>query len=78
VRAEADRAAPRLLPERPYLVAAKHLSRIGKDCLISLEASFYPVPARRVRPGQRVSVHVHPDHSSDSTAQSNAVLLGPP
>jgi transposase len=61
VRAEQDRAALLPLPEQPYLVAEKHLRRVGRDCLISFEACFYSVPARLVRPGQRVQVSVHPD-----------------
>lgn len=61
VRAEADRAALRPLPARPYLVADKHLRRVGKDCLISFEGSFYSVPAAQIRAGQRVVVQVHPE-----------------
>ena len=61
VRAEADRAALQPLPEQPYLVAEKHLRRVGKDCLVSFEASCYSVPARQIRPGQRVQLQVHPD-----------------
>jgi transposase len=61
VRAEADRAALLALPERPYLVAERHLRRVGKDCLVSFEASCYSVPARLVRPGQQVQLQVHPD-----------------
>jgi transposase len=60
-RAEADRAALSPLPPEPYLVADKHLRRVGKDCLISFEASFYSVPARRVRAGQQVQLRVGPD-----------------
>lgn len=75
VRAEADRAALLPLPDQPYLVAEKHLRRVGKDCLISFEASYYSVPARAVRPGQRVSVQVHPDHSGDSTATGSTVVI---
>jgi hypothetical protein len=56
VRAAADRAALRPLPELPYLVCDRHLRRVGKDCLVSFEASCYSVPARRVRAGQRVEV----------------------
>lgn len=55
VRAEADRAALGPLPEQPYLVTEKHLRRVGKDCLVSFEASCYSVPARQIRAGQRVS-----------------------
>ena len=39
-------------PAMPYLVAEQHLRRVGKDCLISFEASLYSVPARQVRPFQ--------------------------
>ncbi|MGH3499520.1 MAG: IS21 family transposase [Nocardioidaceae bacterium] len=58
VRATADRAALRTLPARPYLVADRHLRRVGKDCLVSFEASLYSVPAAMVRPGQRVQLRV--------------------
>lgn len=61
VRAERDRAALQQLPELPYLVTDRHLRRIGKDCLVSFEASLYSVPARRVRAGQRVEVRASPD-----------------
>jgi hypothetical protein len=54
VRAEADRAALQPLPEQPYLVTDKHLRRVGKDYLVSSEASLYSVPAHRVRAGQQV------------------------
>ncbi len=60
VRAEADRAALAPLPAQPYVVTDKHLRRVGKDCLISFEASFYSVPARQVRAGQRVQVSLEP------------------
>jgi hypothetical protein len=55
-RAAKDRAALRPLPEQPYLVAEQHLRRVGKDCLVSFESSMYSVPARLVRPAQRVHV----------------------
>ena len=58
VRAEADRAALSPLPDQPYLVTDKHLRRVGKDALVSFEASFYSVPARQVRAGQRVQLQV--------------------
>lgn len=61
IRAEADRTALLPLPEQPYLVADKHLRRVGKDCLISFEASLYSVPAGKVRPGRRIQVAVHRD-----------------
>lgn len=58
VRAEVDRAALAPLPEQPYLVTDKHLRRVAKDCLVSFETSFYSVPARSIRPGQRVQLQV--------------------
>ena len=56
VRAAADHAALRPLPASRYLVAEQHLRRVGKDCLISFEASMYSVPAGQVRPFQMVQV----------------------
>ena len=61
VRAEADRAALWPLPDQPYLVADRQLRRVGKDCLVSFEASCYSVPARQVRPGQRVQLQIQVD-----------------
>ena len=58
VRAEVDRAALGPLPEQPYLVTEKHLRRVGKDCLVSFEASCYSVPAGQIRAGQRVQLQV--------------------
>jgi transposase len=58
VRAAADRAALTPLPAMPYLVADQHLRRVGKDCLVSFEASLYSVPAARVRAGQYVQLRV--------------------
>ncbi|MGW5302180.1 Mu transposase domain-containing protein, partial [Rhodococcus aetherivorans] len=60
-RAVADHAALRPLPAQPYLVADAHLRRVGKDALISFEASLYSVPADRVRAGQRVEVRAGTD-----------------
>jgi len=60
-RAVIDRAALRALPELPYLVADMHLRRVGKDCLVSFEASLYSVAARAVRAGQRVVVRAGVD-----------------
>ncbi|MGH3517789.1 MAG: IS21 family transposase [Haloechinothrix sp.] len=56
VRAERDRAALLPLPPTPYVVAEQHLRTVGKDCLVSYEASLYSVPAVKVRPHQRVQV----------------------
>lgn len=61
VRAIADHAALRPVPDRPYLVAEAHLRRVGKDALVSFEACLYSVPAARVRAGQRVAVRARAD-----------------
>jgi transposase len=59
-RALRDHAALHTLPATPYLVADRHLRRVGKDCLVSFAASLYSTPARRVRPGQTVELRVTP------------------
>ena len=56
VRATRDHAALRPLPARPYVVAARHLRHVGKDCLVAYDANLYSVPARRVRHRQLVEV----------------------
>jgi transposase len=61
LRAETDRAALLPLPAQPYLVTERHLRRAGKDCLVSFEASLYSVPARAIRPGQRLELRVTQD-----------------
>ena len=61
VCAERDRTALAPLPELPYLVTDRHLRRVGKDCLVSFEASLHSDPARRVRAGQHVEVRASPD-----------------
>ncbi|MGH3095189.1 MAG: IS21 family transposase [Streptosporangiales bacterium] len=55
-RAEADRGALRPLPTLPYVVADHHLRRVGKDCLISFDASLYSAPATLVHAGQYIQV----------------------
>jgi hypothetical protein len=49
-----------------------HLRRVGKDCLVSFEASLYSVPARAVRARQRVQVRAYAEtvalHACRSTA----------
>ena len=60
VRARRDHAALRPLPATPYVVADRHLRRVGKDCLVSFAASLYSTPARRVHAGQIVDVRVSP------------------
>jgi transposase len=62
VRAERDRAALGPLPERPYVVSERHIRTVGKDALVSFEASVYSVPWTRVRPHQRVELRVRPEH----------------
>lgn len=61
VRAQVDHAALAPLPAAPFLVDDKHLRRVGKDCLVSFDASLYSVPARRVRAGQTVELRVLSD-----------------
>lgn len=61
-RAEVDRAALLPVPDRPYVVSERHLRTVGKDALVSLEASLYSVPWTRVRPRQRVELRVRPEH----------------
>ena len=58
VRALADRAALGALPERPYIVCERHLRSVGKDCLVSFEASVYSVPWRSVTRRMRVELRV--------------------
>ena len=60
-RGRRDRAALRPLPALPYLVADRHLRRVGKDALVSFDGSLYSVPARQIRAGQRVEVRVQPE-----------------
>jgi transposase len=60
-RAVADRAALTPLPAIPYLVADQHIRRVGKDCLVSFEASLYSVPARAIRAGQYVQLRITPE-----------------
>jgi transposase len=60
VRAERDRAALGRLPEHPYVVCERHTRRVGKDALISFQASHYSVPWPKVRPGGRVELRVTP------------------
>lgn len=61
VRAERDRAALLPVPERPYIVSDRHLRVVGKDALVSFEASCYSVPWTQVRPHQRVDLRVSPE-----------------
>jgi hypothetical protein len=63
-------------------VADRHLRRVGKDCLISFEATMNSVPARRVRARQRVELRVagdtiaiHALTAETSHAAAEATLL---
>ena len=49
------------LPERPYVVSERHLRVVGKDALVSFEASLYSVPWTDVRPRQRLELRVTPE-----------------
>lgn len=61
VRAEPDRAALLPLPAAPYRVCDRFLRRVGKDCLVSFEASRYSIPAEHVTAGMTVELRVGPD-----------------
>src|SRR5680860_733640 len=56
VRAVADHAALRPLPATGFEVNPGDLRRVGKDALVSFAGCLYSVPARLIRPGQRVLV----------------------
>jgi transposase len=75
VRAERDRAALGPLPEQPYLVVERHTRRVGKDALVSFEASHYSVPWRLVRPGSRVELRVAPAEVAIFSLGSDQRLL---
>jgi len=61
VRAERDRAALQELPAQPYVVTERHLRVVGKDALVSFEASLYSVPWTLVLPRQRLELRVTPE-----------------
>ncbi|MDQ3571038.1 MAG: hypothetical protein M3396_10570, partial [Actinomycetota bacterium] len=56
-----DRSALRPLPERPYIVSERQLREVGKDCLVSFEASCHPASGRRVLPRMAVELRVTRD-----------------
>ncbi len=72
VRAERDRAALAPLPATPYLVTERYLRRVGKDCLISFDASLYSLPAKRVRAGERVEVRAGAEEIAIHTLSRSA------
>ena len=64
LRAEADRAALRALPSLPYLVSERHIRTVGKDALLSFEASLDSVPWTLVRPRQRLELRLGPGETA--------------
>lgn len=75
VRAERDRAALGAVPGRPYVVSERHLRSVGKDCLVSFEASVYSVPWRAVRRRMRVECRVTHDAVAIWSLGPSPVLL---
>lgn len=75
VRAERDRAALSPVPVRPYVVSDRHLRVVGKDALVSFEASLYSVPWTHVRPGQRVELRITRQEIAIFTLGSDPTLL---
>jgi transposase len=78
VRAKRDRAALVPLPAIPYLVTDRHLRRVGKDCLVSFDASLYSVPAAKIRPGQRVEVRAGREEITIHQTGGGALLAAHP
>lgn len=74
-RAVHDHTALRPLPQRPYVVAERHLRHVGKDCLVAFDANLYSVPARQVRHRQLVEVRATKSQVSLHTATPEATLL---
>jgi transposase len=56
VRAERDRAALLALPPDPYLVVARTQRTVARDGFFSFEGRRYAVPARLVKPGERLEL----------------------
>lgn len=75
VRAERDRAALQSLPARPYMVTERHLRTVGKDALVSFEASLYSVPWTEVLPRQRLELRVTPEEVRIFTLGAEPHLL---
>ncbi len=61
VRAEVDRAALGTLASSDYVVTERYLRSVGKDCLVSFEASLYSLPWREIRRPMRVELRVTSD-----------------
>jgi transposase len=75
VRALADRAALGVIPTHPYIVCERHLRTVGKDCLVSFEASVYSVPWRSVRKRMKVELRVTADGVAIWTPGAEPSLL---
>lgn len=75
VRAKRDRAALLPIPRSDYEVVDRHLRRVGKDCLISFEASHYSVPAKLIRAGMTVELRVTPRTVAIHATGSDPTLL---
>ncbi len=86
IRAARDHAALRPLPPTPYLVTARYLRPVGKDCLVAFDGNLYSVPARKVRPRQLVEIRatksqvmLHatvPDASREALLSTHARAVG--
>ena len=46
-----------------------------EDCLVSLEASCYSVPASQIRPGQQVQLQVHRDPAAGDRVSIHALTV---
>jgi transposase len=75
VRAAADRAALGPLPSAAYVVCERHIRSVGKDALVSFEASLYSVPWTLVRPRQRLELRVTPGEVRIYSLGAEAQLL---
>lgn len=75
VRAARDRAALQALPPQPYVVCERHLRVVGKDALVSFEASLYSVPWTEVLPRQRLELRVTPEEVRIFTLGAEPRLL---
>ncbi len=75
IRALPDRAALGALPPAPYVVCERHLRSVGKDCLVSFEASVYSVPWRSVAKRMKVELRVTADTVAIWTPGAEPTLL---
>ena len=75
MRAERDRAGLGAVPEQPDVVCDRHLRSVGKDSLVSFDASVYSVPWRAVRRRMRVECRVTHDAVAIWSLGPEPVLL---